>query len=424
MGMPEGAREPAAAMTLAGAGVMGADPGRERRRERRGLSGRVAPGRPGEQTQAVTIPVLRWVSPPAGPAIELLDQTRLPMQEAVVTCTDVPALVDAISRLAVRGAPLLGLAGAYGVALAAARGDDVRAAVAAISRARPTAVNLAWGVGRALAAYERALPPAGREPGSDACGMTGTEPGQPAARAALAEARAIATADASASAAIAAHGLELVPPGARILTHCNTGRLVSAGDGTAFAVILAAHRAGRLAQLWVDETRPLLQGSRLTAYEARRAGIPHAVLVGGAAASLMAAGQVDLVLTGADRIAADGSVANKVGTYGLAVLARHHQVPFVVVAPESTVDAGTPDGAAIPVEQRPAQEVVTLGGRQVAPDGTEAYNPAFDVTPPSLITAIVTELGVIQPVTAGNLRVPGAGPGRFAGPRAATNVER
>jgi methylthioribose-1-phosphate isomerase len=254
--------------------------------------------------------------------------------------------------------------------------------------------------------------------------MTDTEPGQPAARAALAEARAIASADASASAAMAARGLALVPPGARILTHCNTGRLVSAGDGTAFAVILAAHRAGRLAQLWVDETRPLLQGSRLTAYEARRAGIPHAVLADGAAASLMAAGQVDLVLTGADRIAADGSVANKVGTYGLAVLARHHQVPFVVVAPESTLDAGTPDGAAIPVEQRPAQEVVTLGGRQVAPDGTEAYNPAFDVTPPSLITAIVTELGVIQPVTAGNLRVPGPGPGRFAGPRAATDVER
>jgi methylthioribose-1-phosphate isomerase len=347
------------------------------------------------------------------------------MQEAVVTCIDVPTLVDAISRLVVRGAPLLGVAGAYGVALAAARGDDVRAAAAAISRARPTAVNLAWGVGRALAAYERALPLAGREPGSDARGMTDSEPGQRrAARAALAEARAIAAADAAASTAMAAYGLKLVPPDARILTHCNTGRLVSAGDGTAFAVILAAHRAGRLAQLWVDETRPLLQGSRLTAYEARRAGIPHAVLADGAAASLMAAGQVDLVLTGADRIAADGSVANKVGTYGLAVLARHHQVPFVVVAPESTVDAGTPDGAAIPVEQRPAQEVVTLGGRQVAPDGTDAYNPAFDVTPPSLITAIVTELGVIQPVTAGNLRVPGAGPGRFAGPRAATNVER
>ena len=358
------------------------------------------------------IPVLRWLSPPAGPAIELLDQTRLPAQEAIVTCADVPALVDAISRLVVRGAPLLGVAGAYGVALAAAGGGDVRAAAAAISSARPTAVNLAWGVGRALAAYERALE------------ICGPEPGQAAARAALAEAHQIAAADAAASAAMAAHGLELVPPGARILTHCNTGRLVSAGEGTAFAVILAAHRAGRLAQLWVDETRPLLQGSRLTAYEAGRAGIPHAVLADGAAASLLAAGQVDLVMTGADRIAADGSVANKVGTYGLAVLARHHGVPFVVVAPESTVDADTPDGTAIPVEQRPAQEVVTLAGQLVAPAGTAAYNPAFDVTPPALITAIVTELGVIQPVTAGNLRVLGAGSGRFAAPRATADVER
>ena len=386
-----------------------------------GVGGRLGSGlvwgRPGEQTRAVTTavatPALHWLSPPAGPAIELLDQTRLPAQEAIVTCADVHALVDAIRRLVVRGAPLLGVAGAYGVALAALRGDDVRAAAAAISRARPTAVNLAWGAGRALAAYEQALESGDRAAGQEA-----------AARAALAQAEAIAAADAAASAAMAAHGLGLVPPGARILTHCNTGSLVSAGEGTAFAVILAAHRAGRLAQLWVDETRPLLQGSRLTAYEAGRAGIPHAVLADGAAASLMAAGQVDLVMTGADRIAADGSVANKVGTYGLAVLARHHQIPFVVVAPESTVDPDTPDGAAIPVEQRSAQEVVTLAGQHVAPAGTAAYNPAFDVTPPALITAIVTELGVIQPVTAGNLRVLGAGPGRFADPRAAADVER
>jgi methylthioribose-1-phosphate isomerase len=355
----------------------------------------------------VTIPALRWLDPPAGPAIELLDQTRLPAQEIVIACTDVPALIDAIKRLAVRGAPLLGVAGAYGVALAALRGDDVRAAAREIATARPTAINLSWGVSRALAAYESA-------PGSDGA----------AGRAALEQARAIASEDAAASAAMAAWGLELVPPGARILTHCNTGALVSAGAGTAFAVILAAHRAGRLAQLWVDETRPLLQGARLTAYEAGRAGISHAVLADGAAASLMAAGQVDLILTGADRIAADGSVANKVGTYSLAVLARHHHVPFVVVAPMSTVDFATPDGAAIPVEQRPPQEVVTLAGQLVAPPGTAAYNPAFDVTPPSLITAIVTEHGVIQPVTAGNLRVLGPGPGIFTGPRAAADMER
>jgi methylthioribose-1-phosphate isomerase len=369
----------------------------------------------------MSIPVLRWVDPPAGPAIELLDQTLLPAREAVVRCADVPALVDAIQRLVVRGAPLLGVAGAYGVALAALRGDDVGAAAAAIAGARPTAVNLAWGAGEALAAYERAAagsPDAGR-PGAarpDAARRDAKHPGQHAAEtaeaaaaAALARARAIADQDAAASAAMAAHGLGLVPDGARILTHCNTGALVSAGEGTAFAVILAAHRAGRLARLWVDETRPLLQGARLTAYEARRAGIEHAVLADGAAASLLAAGQVDLVITGADRIAADGSVANKVGTYGLAVLARHHGVPFVVVAPVSTVDLETPDGAAIPVEQRAPEEVTTLAGHPVAPAGTAAYNPAFDVTPPSLITAIVTERGVMKPVTPGNLRVLGTG---------------
>lgn len=342
---------------------------------------------------ASDLTALRWVEPPAGPAIELLDQTRLPATETLLMCTSVDQLVDAISRLVVRGAPLLGVAGAFGVALAATRGDDVAAAAAAIAGARPTAVNLGWGVGQALAAYRTAAAEANPVPGLTA-----------GAEAALRVARTIAADDAAASAAMARHGLSLVPPGARILTHCNTGQLVSAGAGTAFAVILAAHRAGRLARLWVDETRPLLQGARLTAWEARRAGIPHALLPDGAAASLMAAGEVDLVLTGADRIVADGSVANKIGTYGLAVLARHHNVPFVVVAPVSTVDLATPDGAAIIVEHRPAEEVASVAGQPVAPPGTEAYNPAFDVTPPDLLSALVTEQGVIQPVTAGNLR--------------------
>jgi len=356
---------------------------------------------------------LRWLDPPAGPAIELLDQTRLPAEEAVLTCADVPQLVDAIARLVVRGAPLLGVAGAFGVALAAMRGDDVEAAASAIAGARPTAVNLAWGVRRALQSYRAAATGDGHVPSLELGGG-----------AALAEARAIAAADAAASAAMAAHGLTLVPPAARILTHCNTGCLVSAGEGTAFAVILAAHRAGRLARLWVDETRPLLQGARLTAWEAGRAGIPHAVLADSAAASLMAAGQVDLVMTGADRIAADGSVANKVGTYALAVLARHHHVPFIVVAPVSTVDLEAPDGASIVVEHRPAEEVTCAAGRPVAPAGTTGYNPAFDVTPPELVTAIVTEQGVIQPVTAGNLRVLGAGTNAVAGPQATFYVER
>jgi len=356
---------------------------------------------------------LRWLDPPAGPAIELLDQTRLPAAEVFLRCADVTQLVDAIGRLVVRGAPLLGVAGAFGVALAATRGDDVEAAAQAISAARPTAVNLAWGVRRSLAAYRAAA--AGSEPVPDQIG---------GAQAALAAARSIAADDAAASAAMAQHGLRLVPAGARILTHCNTGCLVSAGAGTAFAVILAAHRAGRLARLWVDETRPLLQGARLTAWEARRAGIPHSLLADSAAASLMAAGEVDLVLTGADRIAADGSVANKVGTYSLAVLARHHQVPFVVVAPVSTLDFDTPDGASIIVEHRSADEVACLAGQAVAPAGTQAYNPAFDVTPPALVTAIVTEQGVIQPVTAGNLRVQSMARGAEKAAQASFYVER
>jgi methylthioribose-1-phosphate isomerase len=359
-------------------------------------------------TRGVETPALRWLDPPEGPAIALLDQTRLPAEEAVVTCADVPGLVDAIRRLVVRGAPMLGVAGAFGVALAACRGDDVAQAAAAIEGARPTAVNLGWGARRALAAYQRAAGHRDRHP----------------ERAALAEARAVDAEDAAASAAMARHGLSLIPPAARILTHCNTGALVSGGEGTAFAVILAAHREARLAWLWIDETRPLLQGARLTAYEARRAGLPHAVLADAAAASLLAAGRVDIILTGADRIAADGSVANKVGTYSLAVLARHHRVPFVVVAPLSTIDLATPDGPAIRVEQRPPEELTSLAGVRVTPEDTPGYNPAFDVTPPDLITAIVTERGVAQPVTTGTLRVLGAGPAAADGPLAAVYVER
>src|ERR1019366_387078 len=266
-------------------------------------AGRTPGMSPAEHTRTMDVPVLRWLDPPEGPAIALLDQTRLPAEEAIVVCRDVAALEDAIRRLVVRGAPILGVAGAFGVALAAARGDDVAAAAEAIGSARPTAVNLAWGARRVLAAYQRCLA-AGPE--------RSHHPQRIAAQAALDDARAIAEQDAAASAAMAAYGLPLLPlRGARILTHCNSGALVSAGEGTAFAVILAAHRAGRLARLWVDETRPLLQGARLTAYEARRAGMDYAVLPDAAAASLFAAGEVDIVMTGADRIAAGGSVASK-----------------------------------------------------------------------------------------------------------------
>ncbi|MFD3440870.1 S-methyl-5-thioribose-1-phosphate isomerase [Streptomyces sp. NPDC058685] len=351
------------------------------------------------------LPALRWSEPPEGPVLVLLDQTRLPAEEVELVCTDVPALVQAIQTLAVRGAPLLGIAGAYGVALAAARGYDIEEAAPLLEGARPTAVNLAYGVRRAVAAYRAAADKGPEE----------------AAQAALTAARELHREDAEASARMAGHGLalldELLPGGGhRILTHCNTGALVSGGEGTAFAVALHAHRAGELRRLWVDETRPLLQGARLTAYEAARNGMPYTLLTDSAAGSLFAAGEVDAVLIGADRIAADGSVANKVGSYPLAVLAKYHHVPFIVVAPTTTVDLSTPDGASIEVEQRAGHEVTEVtapqvpaaagavgGGLPVAPLGTQAYNPAFDVTPPDLVTAIVTELGALSPVTGGGI---------------------
>jgi methylthioribose-1-phosphate isomerase len=328
------------------------------------------------------VDVLRWIEPPAGPAVALLDQTRLPDEEVTLVCRDVPGLVAAIQRLAVRGAPLLGIAGGYGVALAAAGGADVAAAAHDLAHARPTAVNLGRAVHRVLSAHTEG-------------------------RGALAEAHAIAEEEVAASARMGEHGLTLVPEDARILTHCNTGALAAGGEGTALAVVVAAHRAGRLKHLWVNETRPLLQGARLTAYEAQRHGLPYALLPDVAAGGLFAAGEIDLVVVGADRIARDRSVANKVGTYPLAVLAHHHGVPFVVVAPTSTVDLGTRTGDDIPIEQRAAAEVSVIGGRPMAPPGTPVYNPAFDVTPGHLVTAIVTEQGVMMQANEGSLASPG-----------------
>lgn len=356
------------------------------------------PGAPG--VPPTRPPTLRWHESSEGPALVLLDQTRLPAEETEVWCPEVPALVEAIQALVVRGAPVLGIAGAYGVALAALRGRDVEEAARQLAHARPTAVNLGVGVGRALAAYRASV-----------AERADTER---AGRAALAAARALQQEDAEASARMVEQGVrflrEIQPAdGHRILTHCNTGALVSGGAGTALAVVGALHRAGHLRRLWVDETRPLLQGSRLTAYEAASAGMDYRLLTDNAAGSLFAAGEVDAVVIGADRIAADGSVANKVGSYPLAVLARYHHVPFVVVAPVTTVDQGTAKGSDIEVEQRPGDEVTTLvptvaggsGGRPVplAPAGTRAYNPAFDVTPPELVTALVTDRGVVSPVT-------------------------
>jgi methylthioribose-1-phosphate isomerase len=294
-----------------------------------------------------------------GPKVVLLDQRRLPDEEVELECRTVAELVTAIRELAIRGAPAIGVAAAYGLALAAARGDDLDKAVAALASSRPTAVNLTW----ALAELRDDPTPE--------------------------RARRLHDEEVERCRAMAAHAAELFGPGTRALTHCNAGGLATGGYGSAVGALRAAWERDLLAHVWVDETRPLLQGSRLTAWELEAAGIPHAVIADSAAASLMAAGEVDCVVTGADRIAANGDTANKIGTYSLAVLATHHAIPFYVVAPTSTIDPATPDGASIPIEYRASEELTSR---------FPARNPAFDVTPAALITAIVTEHGVQSPV--------------------------
>jgi methylthioribose-1-phosphate isomerase len=290
-----------------------------------------------------------------GPRVVLLDQRRLPDEEVELECRSVADVVDAIRSLAIRGAPAIGVAAAYGLALAAERGEDLDAAAAALAASRPTAVNLAW----ALAQMRDDPTPA--------------------------HARALHEAEVDRCRAMAAHAAELFAPGTRALTHCNAGGLATAGYGSAVGALLTAWERGLLERVWVDETRPLLQGARLTAWELEAAGVPHAVIADSAAASLMAAGEVDCIVTGADRIAANGDTANKIGTYSLAVLAVHHTVPLYVVAPTSTVDLATATGAGIPIEERAAAEISSR---------FPARNPAFDVTPAHLIAAIVTEHGV------------------------------
>jgi methylthioribose-1-phosphate isomerase len=308
--------------------------------------------------------------------VRLIDQRALPGELRFVECASVDELCDAIRSLAVRGAPALGAAGAFGVALAAhtiADESEVRAAARHLAAARPTAVNLAWGVERALAAWEKG-----------------------GAGAALGEAERVAADDVATNRALGGFGVELVPDGARVLTHCNAGSLATVGYGTALGVVRAAHDAGKRPQVWAGETRPVLQGARLTAWELDRLGIPVTVIADVMAGSLMATGDVDIVVVGADRIAANGDVANKIGTYPLAVLAREHDVPFVVAAPTSTIDLATPTGAAITVEERSEDEVVRIGTERIAPDGVAAANRAFDVTPARFVTAIVTERGVFR----------------------------
>jgi methylthioribose-1-phosphate isomerase len=333
-------------------------------------------------------PPVRW----DGEALHVLDQRALPERTTYLTCRTTGEVARAIRSLALRGAPIIGVAAAWGLALAAAELGGARAAAALeeleragadLRAARPTAVNLGWAVDRMLAAARAA---------------SGSGGGASSLRRALVdEARRIEREDREACEAMAAAAAELVPDPAEILTHCNTGALCTAGIGTALGVVVGAHRSGKRVHVWVDETRPVLQGARLTAWELRLLGVPMTLIPDAAAASAMAVGRVDLVAVGADRIAANGDVANKVGTYPLAVLARRHGVPFYVVAPTSTVDRSTPTGADIPIEQRPQLEVTAVLGTPVAPEGTPAWNPAFDVTPAELVTAIVTERGVARP---------------------------
>ena len=318
--------------------------------------------------------------------IVLIDQTGLPAVRTVAVDT-VDALVDAIRRLVVRGAPALGVAGALGAALAARTlaGTEVAAAAARIAAARPTAVNLAVGVHRAMAAA------AG---GPDAV---------------LAAAWAVLEEDVAACHAIGDRGAallgELCGPGPlRLHTHCNAGALACVEWGTALGVVRSLHAAGRVALVVADETRPLLQGSRITAVELAELGVPHRIVVDGAGPSIIARGLVDAVVVGADRVAANGDVANKIGTYPLALAAARAGIPFLVAAPESTVDASTLDGAAIEIEEREPAEVLCAGGTRLAPPDSTAWNPAFDVTPADLVTAVVTERRVWRPAATGSTR--------------------
>jgi S-methyl-5-thioribose-1-phosphate isomerase len=327
-------------------------------------------------------------------AVVIIDQTALPQELRTLRLTEVDDLVDAIRRLAVRGAPALGAAGALAVALAVRQGaregwnrGDVDKAVDSVRRARPTAVNLARGVDRVAARLDDG--PAAVE----------------------AEAAAVLDEDAATNRALAERGADLLVElcgrdttgsdteegGLRLHTHCNAGALACVDVGTALGVVGAVHDRGLLARVYADETRPLLQGTRLTAWELDRMGADYRVVVDGAGPSLIARGQVDAVVVGADRIAANGDVANKIGTYPLALAAARRGIPFVVAAPESTVDPATPDGEHIEIEDRPDVEVVAWAGRRVAPEGARAVNPAFDVTPADLVTAIVTERRVVRP---------------------------
>jgi methylthioribose-1-phosphate isomerase len=317
-------------------------------------------------------------------ALWALDQTQLPSREIELPLRSADEVADAIRRLAIRGAPLIGVAAAYGVAVELAGNPGPLAldrACAILRAARPTAVNLAWALDRVHDAVQSVAPAQ-----------------QPAA--ALAQAHAIHEQETAASAAMARHGADLLAGVRRIVTHCNSGALAAPGSGTALAVVAELARREALENVLVTESRPLLQGARLTVYELSRLGIPHQLIVDSAAAGLIAGGEAEAVILGCDRVAANGDVANKVGTYSLALAAAAAGIEFVVAGPTSTIDPGTPTGAQIEIEERDEDEVRHAGGRLLTIDGTPCRNPAFDVTPADLVTALVTERGVARPVTA------------------------
>jgi len=327
------------------------------------------------------IRAVRW----DGEAIVLIDQTRLPDEEVSVVCDTVDSLVDAIVRLVVRGAPALGAVGGYGVAVAMAQGQrenwdgaDVQSGIDKIRNARPTAVNLAWGVDRV-----RPFVDAGVE-------------------AVLAEANRIAAEDEAANRELSRKGADWIMANTtqrplRILTHCNTGSLATTAWGTALGIVRELHERGEVEVVHADETRPLLQGSRLTSWELMHDGIPHVVQADSAAASTILRGLIDVAIIGADRIARNGDTANKIGSVGVALACADAGIPFVVAAPSSTVDLATETGDAIEIELRDGGEITAFAGQQVAPTAAAGYNPAFDVTPARLISAIVTEQGVVEP---------------------------
>jgi len=316
----------------------------------------------------------------------VLDQRLLPRRIKYLTCRNAAEVAQAIRSMALRGAPLIGVAAAYGMALAARRGRRaLERAAPLLRRARPTAVNLMHAVDRMREAAQ-------------AC--ANGDPAPALARAA----KDFHRADLGYNRRMAVLGASLLKPGSRVITHCNAGALATSGIGTAVGVIRYAHHLGRVSHVYVCETRPYLQGSRLTLWELMRAGVPATLITDNMAAHVMKTRAIAAVIVGADRIAANADVCNKIGTYGLAILARHHDIPFYVVAPTTTVDLATPDGTRIPIEERSAGEVLEIFGHPIAPPGARAHHFAFDVTPHRLVTAIVTERGIVRPANGRNLR--------------------